>query len=438
MSHPGRRVAVLDGYRTPFTKAGGALASTGLLDLSTIAVRELAERAEVGPDQVGLLVMGSGPFYPHVPYIGRETALALGWDRVDAYEAACACATSARTFVNAAQALRDGECDVAIAGGAESMSNAGVELGPRARAAIHAAAKAGPAKAMQPLLQLTLGDLLPPGPAVSEPYSGLSLGRHAEEAMRDWGVTRTEADAFAVESHLKAAAATADGRLPAEIVPVVTRDFGVVDADGLIRGDTSMERAAKLPAVFDPEHGTVTAANASPLTDGASAVLLATEEAAERMGKTPKAWLRSYAFTSHSPDFSIHADGRRNAGVLLGPAFALPLALERAGIALGDLDLLDVHEAFAGQVLANLRALESQEFAVRHLGRDTAVGKVDPSTLNVNGGSISIGHPFGATGTRLITQLANEMQRRDARYGALAICAGGTRGAAIVLERDVA
>lgn len=422
----GPRIAVLDGYRTPFTKAGGELAGMNALDLSIAVTRELADRAELDPRELGALVMGSAIGYRSVPYLARETAIALGWQRVNAYSAESACASSARTVVNAAYELLTGEADVAIAGGAESMSNVPVEVKPKLRDTLLAVQR-NPAQAMNLMMGLALGDLFPDPPGVKEPYTGRSLGEHAEDVVRDWDITREEADAFAVRSHHNAAAAIADGRLPAEVIPVITNDWTTVKEDTLVRGDTSLDKVAKLPPVFDRTYGTVTAANASPLTDGAAAVLLATEDAAARLGRTPKAWIKSWAFTSHDP----------RTGVLLGPAFSLPLALERAGLSLDDLGLIDIHEAFAGQVLANLAALASDDFARRHLGRDGAVGVVDREILNVNGGSVSLGHPFGATGARLVTQLANEMGRRNVRYGALAICAGGTRGAAIVLERDV-
>lgn len=432
----GPRIAVLDGCRTPFTKAGGELASMNALDLSIAVTRELADRAELDAREVGALVMGSAIGYRSVPYLARETAIALGWQRVNAYSAESACATSARTVVNAAYELLTGEAEVAIAGGAESMSNVPVEVKPKLRDTLLAVQR-NPAQAMNLMMGLALGDLFPDPPGVKEPYTGKSLGEHAEELVRDWDITRAEADAFAVRSHHNAAAAISDGRLPAEVIPVITNAWTTVKEDSLVRGDTSLDKVAKLPPVFDREYGTVTAANASPLTDGAAAVLLATEGAAERLGMAPKAWIKSWAFTSHDPGTTASGAGRAGTGVLLGPAFSLPLALERAGLSLDDLGLVDIHEAFAGQVLANLAAMASDDFGRRHLGRDGAVGVVDRELLNVNGGSVSLGHPFGATGARLVTQLANEMDRRNVRYGALAICAGGTRGAAIVLERDV-
>lgn len=421
----GPRIAIVDGCRTAFTKVGGPLAAMSPLDLSIAVVREVAERAEVPAGVIGSVVMGSALAYPSVPYLARETTIALGWHRTNAYGAESACATSARTIVNAAYELASGEAEIAIAGGAESLSGVPVESKPALREALRAASKARPEELLGVFLGLRLADLVPDPPRIAEPYTGKTLGEHAEELVTAFDVSRADSDAFAVSSHRKAAAATDDGRLAAEIVPVVTGDWETVKEDGLIRRDTTLEAAAKLSPVFDPEHGTVTAANASPLTDGAAAVLLATEDACERHDLEPLAWLRSWAFTSHDP----------GVGVLLGPAFALPLALDRAGIALADLDLVDLHEAFAGQVLAVLAALASEEFARTHLDRPDATGMLDADRLNVCGGSIALGHPFGATGARIVTQLARELARRGARYGALGICAGGTRGAAIVLER---
>lgn len=421
----GSRIGVVAGYRTPFTKAGGALSRLTPLELSATIVREVADRTEVTPDRIGSLVMGSAIQYPSVPYLARETAIALGWHRVNAYSAESACATSARTAINAAYELATGEAEIAIAGGVESMSHVPVEAKPAVRDALVKASKAAPHEVLQIMMSLSLGDLFPDPPAVTEPYSGKTLGEHCEEMVADWDISREAADAFAVASHHKAARAIEEGLLPAHTVAVITPD-GTVKEDSIVRPDTSMEAVAKLSPVFDP-NGTVTAANASPLTDGAAALLLATEDACERHDLTPKVWIRSWAFTSHDPA----------KGVLLGPTYALPLALERAGITPDDVDLWELHEAFAGQVLANLAAMESAEFARAELGRDAPMGRIPEDRLNVNGGSVSIGHPFGATGARIIMQLADEMQRRDVAHGALAICAGGTRGAAIVLQRDV-
>ncbi|HMG44224.1 MAG TPA: acetyl-CoA C-acyltransferase [Acidimicrobiales bacterium] len=418
------RVGIIDGCRTPFAKAGGDLSSASVLDLSIHAVREAGLRAGLATGDADLVVMGAATPDGKTPYLARETTIALDWGSTDAYSVETACATGARAIVSAAHQLLLGEAEVAIAGGAESMSHQPVTASDPVAQALRARGKG--VSDVEALLAVSLRDLLPASPTVAEPYTGLSLGEHAEEIVRDWRITREASDELAVTSHHRAAAATSDGRLGAEIEPIVTPGGRRVAADSLIRPDTSTEAVARLAPVFDP-HGTVTAANASSLTDGAAAVVITTDEQAERRGLQPKVWLRSWAFTSHP----------HKLGVLLGPAYALPVALDKAGLGLADLGLIDLHEAFAGQVLANLAAMADDEFARSCLGRDRAIGAIDRSLLNVAGGSVAIGHPFGATGARIALQLANEMVRRDVQYGALAICAGGARGAAMVLERAI-
>jgi acetyl-CoA acyltransferase len=415
------RIGLIEGCRTPFVKGGGGLASASVLDLSIHVVRETMVRAGVMEEEVDAVVMGAATPDPSIPYLARQSAIALNLSSANSYSVESACATSARAIANASYELLQDERRVAIAGGAESMSNVPVMAsGPLADAVHH---RPRNVEMTDLLMSMTLQDLVPQTPGVVEPYTGLALGQHAEEIVSDWGITREASDAFAVQSHHRAAAATADGRLGAEIAPIVVPSLERISVDGLIRPDTSMERVRTLPPVFKVD-GTVTAANASPLTDGAAAVLLMSEAEAERRGVRPKVWIRSWAFTSHAPKL----------GVLLGPSFALPLALDRAGLTLDDLGLIDLHEAFAGQVLANLKAMADDDFARSVLGRDRAIGTVDNDLLNVEGGSVAIGHPFGATGARIALQLANEMSRRGTRYGAMAICAGGTRGAALVLE----
>jgi acetyl-CoA acyltransferase len=416
------RIGVVDGVRTPFAKAGAQLSEFSALDLAALAVRGLAERTGVGGDDVDTLVLGSALNYPSIAYLAREVGIRLGWHNTDAYSAESACATSVRTTVNAAQDLLLGGRQVAIAGGAESLSHQPIEVSsPLHSVILHG----GPSNesSLASAMQLTIGDLFPPRPGIAEPYSGKSLGEHAEEIVRDWRITREDSDAFAVASHHKAAKAMNQGYLSSSIVEVVT-EAGVVKQDQLVRPDTSIDKVSGLRPVFDPDNGTVTAANASPLTDGASALLLMTEEEIRRRRIQPKAWIRSWALTAHDP----------RVGVLLGPAFALPEALARAGLTADEVDLIDLHEAFAGQVLANLAALRSPEQAMAHRRQGFEPIDFPESKINVLGGSIAIGHPFGATGARLVMQLADEMLRQGVRYGALAVCAGGSRGAAMVLE----
>ena len=253
------------------------------------------------------------------------------------------------------------------------------------------------------------------------------MGQSAERMAKENGISRDDQDAWALRSHQLSAAGTADGRLLAEIAPVyVPPDYTtVVTSDNGIRTDTSAERLAGLRPVFDRAHGSVTAGNASPLTDGASAVVLMNGEKAVAEGFAPLGWIRSWAWTALDP-----------AGQLLqGPAYAAPIALDRAGLSMKDIGLMEMHEAFAAQVLSNLQALSSRSFAKSELGRTDVVGHPDVERINVMGGSISIGHPFGATGGRLTMTILNEMARRDVQFGLITVCAAGGLGFAMVVER---
>jgi acetyl-CoA acyltransferase len=252
------------------------------------------------------------------------------------------------------------------------------------------------------------------------------MGQSAEKMAKENRIGREEQDEIAYRSHRNLAAALDEGRLAGELCPVlVPPGYEPVTADNLLRRDTSLEALARLPPVFDRRYGTVTAGNSSPLTDGAAAVLLMSEERARAEGREPLAFIRSWAVAAVDPGGQL----------LMGPAFAIPRALERASLSLADVDLIEMHEAFAAQVASNVQALESERWAREKLGRSTPVGTVDRDRLNVNGGSIAVGHPFGATGARITTSLANEMKRRGARYGLISVCAQGGLGFAMVLER---
>jgi acetyl-CoA acyltransferase len=253
------------------------------------------------------------------------------------------------------------------------------------------------------------------------------MGEATERMAKDHGITRAAQDEWALRSHRLAAAATEDGRITAEIAPVYVppRFETVIDRDNGVRSDSTLEKLASLKPVFDRKHGTLTAGNSSPITDGASAVLLMSEEIARSNGVQPLGRIRSYAFTAVDPG-----------GYLLsGPAYAAPLALDRAGVSMKDIGLMEMHEAFAAQVLSNLQQLDSGEFAEKELGRSRAVGHPPIESINVMGGSIAIGHPFAATGGRITVTLLNEMKRRDVELGMVTVCAAGGMGFAMVLER---
>jgi acetyl-CoA acyltransferase len=270
-------------------------------------------------------------------------------------------------------------------------------------------------------------DFIPETPAIAEPSTGLSMGQSAEQMAKDNGITRAEQDEIAFRSHQNAAKARDDGRLGLEIAPVHVgpKYATTVSADNLIRADTSLEALAKLKPVFDRRFGSVTAGNASPLTDGAASVLLMSEERAKSLGYTPLAYIKSWAVAAVDPAWQL----------LMGPALAIPMALDRAGLTLGDMDLIEMHEAFGAQVASNIQALESDAFAKERLGRASKVGVVDRSRLNVCGSSIAIGHPFGATGARITGTLSHEMTRRNSKFGLISVCAQGGMGFAMVLER---
>jgi len=327
-----------------------------------------------------------------------------------------------------ASAILQGHAEVGVAGGAESLSDIPVLHSRRMTRTLMEASRArGLGAKLAAFAKVRPRDLQPEVPAIAEPSTGLTMGQSAEKMAKENGITRAEQDEIAYRSHTQAAAATDSGRLAPEICTVMVppRYEPAVTEDNLIRRDTSLEALAALPAVFDRRYGTVTAGNSSPLTDGAAAVLLMAEARARAEGYEPLAFIKSWAVSAVDPGGQL----------LMGPALAVPKALQRAGVSLDEIDLIEMHEAFAAQVASNIQALESETWAREKLGASAPVGKVDRARLNVNGGSIAIGHPFGATGARLTTTLANEMKRRDAHLGLISVCAQGGLGFAMVLER---
>jgi acetyl-CoA acyltransferase len=425
----GGRVAIVAGCRTPFAKAGTVYRDLIAVDLAKAAVRELIERTEVEPSWVQTVVMGQVIPSVKAPNLAREVVLGTGLPAgVPAHTVNRACASASEAVAEVASSILMGHADVGIAGGAESLSDAPI-LHSRnmTRMMMEASRARSLGERLKIFSRVRMKDLVPQTPAIAEPSTGLTMGQSAEKMAKENGITREEQDRIALMSHQRAAAAIEEGRLAPEMCTVLVppRYDTVVDADNLVRKDTSMEALAKLPPVFDKEHGTVTAGNSSPLTDGAAAVLLMSESRARAEGYTPLAFIRSWAVAAVDPGGQL----------LMGPGLAVPLALERAGLELPDMDLVEMHEAFAAQVASNLQAFESEEWAREKLGRDRPLGTIDRDILNVNGGSIAVGHPFGATGARLTTTLANEMARRQARYGLISVCAQGGMGFAMVLER---
>ena len=426
----GRRVAIVAGVRTPFTRAGSSFKSLSAIELGKLCVGELLERTNLSGSEVEALVFGT--VVPNVlaPNIAREISLMPALPKgVQSYSVSRACASANQAITDAADQIALGHHDVVIAGGAESLSNVPIL---HSRGFADALVAASRAKSMggriSALARIRPRDLVPVTPAIAEPTTGETMGQSAEKMAKINDISREDQDHFALRSHRLASAGTTDGRLTAEIVPVPVppRYETTVLVDNGVREDTSYEKLASLKPVFDRRYGTVTAGNSSPLTDGGACVLLMSEMKARSLGYTPLGYIKSYAYAALDPGEQL----------LMGPVLAAPVALYRAGLTLGDMDLIEMHEAFAAQVLCNLKGFESVEWANR-AGFENPVGEVDRARLNVMGGSIAIGHPFGATGARITTTLLNEMQRRDAHYGLMTVCAAGGLGFAMVLERDV-
>jgi acetyl-CoA acyltransferase len=424
----GRRVAIVAGVRTPFAKAGTAFKSISAIDLGKLCVAELLQRTNLDGKEVQTLVFGT--VVPSVvePNIAREVSLLpLLPKGVQAYTVSRACASANQAITDAADQIALGHLDVAIAGGSESLSNIPILHSQRFAETLVLASKAKslPAR-LRILARLRPRDFIPITPAIAEPTTGETMGQSAEKMAKLNAITREEQDHFALRSHRLAAAGTADGRLTAEIMPVyVPPKFeSVLTSDNGIREDTSYEQLAALKPVFDRKYGSVTAGNSSPLTDGGACVLLMNEEKAKALGYPPLGIIRSYAYAALDPGEQL----------LQAPVLAAPVALKRAGLTLKDMDLVEMHEAFAAQVLSNLKGFESKWWAER-AGFSQPVGEVDRAKLNVMGGSIAIGHPFGATGARITTTLLNELRRRGGQFGLMTVCTAGGMGFAMVVER---
>ncbi len=422
------KAVIVAGNRTPFVRAFGKFLEMDTIALGGAAVEGLLSKTELSRSEVDSVVWGGVILPGMAPNVGREIALDLRLPHsAEAMTVTRACASGLQAVTLAAAAIERGEADVVIAGGSDSTSNAEIKLPQKV---VHAAAplifgKATPGDMLGVLSNMMpLSEVLPKVPRIAERTTGQAMGEAAEEMARRNEISREAQDELALRSHNRAAAAIESGRFDREVSAVHTSKGEWVYKDDLVRADSSMAKLAKLRPVFAKD-GTLTAGNSSPLTDGAASVLLMNEEKALALGYKPLARFSSWAYAGCDPRDQL----------LMGPALAMPKALERAGLGLGDIDLVDMHEAFAAQVLAILKMLGSEAFAKLRLGRDTAVGEVDPSRLNVLGGSVALGHPFAATGARMVTTMAHELHERDAERALLGICAAGGLGAAAVLER---
>jgi len=421
------RTVVVQGCRTPFIRAGTSLADLDVRDLGRIAVRELLERAEVDPADVDELIFGNVARPTRYHNLAREVVLAAGLPpAIPAYTVSEACVSGCQAVTNATDLIDRGYASLVVAGGSESLSNTPLEMQPRFAKRLAAAQQA---KSLQQrvatLARVHPRDLMPVPMAIAEVSTGLTMGQSAEIMAGKNGISRQAQDQLALSSHQRAAADTDSGWLAEDLIPVHVNGGPPVSRDGHIRRDTSLEKLAKLRPVFDTGNGTITAGNASPLTDGGAALLLASEERARAMGLPHLVIVRAYAYAGVDPADQL----------LIGPAYAIPKALERAGLDLSEMGVIEIHEAFAAQVLSTTKLLASADFAHDKLGRDRAVGAIEQDRLNLSGGSIALGHPFGATGIRIVNTLMRQMLRRQVRFGLASVCAAGGIGCAIVLER---
>ncbi|SFU52909.1 acetyl-CoA C-acyltransferase FadI [Xenorhabdus koppenhoeferi] len=421
------RVAIVSGLRIPFAKQATFYHGVPAVDLGKAVVSELIIRSGLSPEKIDQLVFGQVVQMPEAPNIAREIVLGTGLSvNTDAYSVSRACATSFQAIANVAESIMAGSVNIGIAGGADSSSVLPIGVTKSlARTLVDMNKAKSLSQRLKLLSRLKLRDLLPVSPAVAEYSTGLRMGDTAEQMAKTYHISREEQDALAHRSHVLAAQAWEQGLLNDEVVPAHFPPYReTLLEDNNIRKNSVLSSYAKLRPAFDRKYGTVTAANSTPLTDGAAAVILMRESVAKELGMIPLGYLRSYAFSA----IDVWQD------MLLGPSYATPLALDRAGITLNELTLIDMHEAFAAQTLANLNMFASEKFAREKLGRDQAMGEVDMAKFNVLGGSIAYGHPFAATGARMVTQTLNELRSRGGGLGLTTACAAGGLGAAMVLE----
>lgn len=427
----GRDAVIVHGVRTPFLKSNGAFHPLMTHDLGRYAVTGLLQRSGVDPEAVDLVVMGSVIQDPRTSNVAREIALGAGLPKeTPAFTTTLACISANVAATTVVDQIRGGQIDVAIAGGTESFSDPPIRVSKALRQALVKLQKAkGPKDWLDILKDLSPKDIALDIPSAAEFSTGLTMGQSCERLAKAWGVTREESDEYAVRSHVLADRAWKEGRYADEVVPVqVPPRFETVVQDDGPRGDSTLESLAKLKTAFDKEFGIITAGSSSFLTDGASAVLLMSQERADELGARPLAVVRDYVYGAGDPLEEL----------LLGPSFTIPRLLDRSGLKVEDIGVWEIHEAFSAQMVANFKALRSAEFAKERLGRGKALGEIPLEKVNVWGGSLSLGHPFGATGGRLLTTASRRLQVTGERYAVIAGCAAGGQGSAILLENPSA
>lgn len=423
------RIAVVSGLRTPFARQGTFFRTVNAIDLGRMVVKELLARSNIELSSVERLVYGQVAILPKAPNIAREVV--LGTDlpvTCDAYSVSRACATSFQTVANIATDIKQGDIKIGIAGGADSSSVIPISFSDNFALKL---VKANKARSLMTKLKAFKGtrlkDLAPIPPAIAEYTTNLRMGDSAEQMAKDHQIARQAQDELTIRSHQRAHQAWEDGKLDAEVIrayPEPYKDAFIRDEN--IRADSTLEKLSSLRPAFDRKHGTVTAANSTPLTDGACALLLMKEDVAKALGYEPLGYIKHHAFTANTVDRDL----------LMGPTQASAKVLKKARMKLSDLSLIDMHEAFAAQTLANVQAFASKQYAQTYLGRKNALGEIDMDKFNVLGGSLAYGHPFAATGGRIITQTLHELKRRGGGIALTTACAAGGIGAAMIIESE--
>ena len=417
------RIAICAVLRTPFARSWSDLNDVDPVELSTQVARELLFRLEIDSKAVDQVVWGTVIAVPRSPNIAREVALNLGLFHAHGVTTSRACATGFQSVASGCEMIWAGVADTVLCGGVDVTSYAPVTYKKSVVDKLQEMQKAKGLDLIRKIGSLNPLDFLPTPPALTERYTGMTMGEHAEETAQAFGITRQAQEDLAVRSHRMAYAAQQAGLLAEEVMTVQTPK-GPVSADNIIRGDIDPAKIAKLKPAFDKRNGTITAATSSALTDGAACCLIASESHAKKLGLPILGFVRSYNFAGQDP--------REN--MLLGNVYSVPGALDRAGIWMDDIDFIEIHEAFAAQVLSNLKMFNDKAFFKDKLGRTRLLGEVDPAKLNVRGGSLAYGHPFAATGIRIIGTMLRTLRQNNKQLGLGTACAAGGMGAAMVLE----
>ncbi len=419
-----RPVAVLGGIRVPFCRVNTNYVELQTQDLLAESLKELVQRYGLKNQVVGDVALGTTFYHPSTWNLAREVVLKSGLSpETPAMGMQRACATSLDAAIDISNKIAMGQMDVGIAGGGESLSNVALFYWREIpRRLLRMSQAKGMGDRIKALKGFSLKELKPEVPPAYEPTTGRTMGEHCEMMAKEWHIAREAQDALALRSHKNGVAAYQRGFYKDLVMP-----FRGVQQDNNLRSDSSMERLAKLAPAFDRTGaGTLTAGNSSPLTDGAACVLLASEDWAKKNHFPVRAYLTHYQNA---------AIDLRNEGLLMAPAYAVPRMLARAGMKLQDFDFYEIHEAFAAQVLCTLKAWESPEFCKKKLGLEEPLGSISPDKLNVAGGSVALGHPFGATGARIVATLAKLLDEKGSGKGLISICTGGGMGTVAILEK---